>query len=322
MLNLTHLLGRLKNGYQKLIRYYQLHIAAFKTGFRNIAIVPISTLITISAIGMCLAFPMSLYLIVKNVQTLTHGLNEGSAMSVYVNSKCPSQALNELFKTINRFSFIEKTTYLTPEEALVEFKANSNLSDTLALLPENPLPGVIHIIIDSKAVSSEALTAMKELLAKKPYVENVILDYEWAEKLRSILNFGKALAHLLYLIIGVGVILMVGNTLKLALERHKEEIEVLDLIGATSAFIRRPFLYRGILYGGLGGIMAILVLIMAGALLKPFAREITTLYGSFFKLQTLNFMDTVSFITSAACLGWLGAAMAFSQQPRAISLES
>ena len=115
---------------------------------------------------------------------------------------------------------------------------------------------------------------------------------------------------------------MVGNTIRLALEHHKDEIEVLNLIGATTAFIRRPFLYRGVLYGGLGGVIATLVINQASSTLSAQAQHFESIFAGAFLLENLSFYDTVLLLTASAGLGWLGAAIAFAQQHRLLARES
>ncbi|HRE32933.1 MAG TPA: FtsX-like permease family protein, partial [Candidatus Berkiella sp.] len=168
--------------------------------------------------------------------------------------------------------------------------------------------------LNTKQSTRSELLLMKNTLSKMSGVKSAAFDYDWLEKLALFLSFGKTLAHLLYLLIGLGVVLMVGNTIRLSLERHREEMEVLNLIGATRAFIRRPFLYRGMLYGTFGGMIALLVTYCAVYTLTSPAQQLLSLYQGIFTLENLTFYDTVAFLVASILLGWLGAVFAFVQQ--------
>lgn len=311
----------LRHWYYTFKSYLIAHFMAFKISFRNVAIAPMTTCLNIVAIGACLALPIGLYLLVKNVQQLSYGIDHGSALSLYMDPKSTLQQTDDILTKLKEYPFVEKITQLSPDQALAEFQQSSGLQDILSLLPENPLPGVISIQINTQETSHEALIDMKETLAKMSGVEQAAFDYEWVEKLQVFVAFGKTLSRLLYLIIGVGVMLMVGNTIRLALERHREEIEVLNLIGATKAFIRRPFLYRGALYGGLGGLVAALTISLTVSCLAPYTSQLAALFHTVFSLENLQFYDTVALLVASSGLGWVGAAIAFIQQDRSLIPE-
>ena len=297
------------------------HVSAIKISFRDLALTPIATSITIVTIGICLALPMSLFLFIKNIQHFSQGWDRGCALTLYVDAKLASHEISSLVEKVEQYRFVEKTLTLSPKDALAEFEETSGLKDTLVLLPENPLPAVISVQLNTKEAPYEELLAMKDSLAKLPGVNQVSFDYAWVEKLNGFLSFGKSLSHCLYLIIGLGVVLMVGNMIRLALSRHHDEIEVLSLIGATKAFIRRPFLYRGVLYGALSGFVAVLISSLAIHFLKPSAQHLITLFSGMFSLETLRLYDTLGFLTASAMLGWLGSAIAFAQQKRAFASD-
>ncbi len=303
---------------QRIYRYFLAHIMAFKISFRNLSATPFATLLTMAAIGVCISLPVGLYVIIKNAQHFSQKWDEGSALSLYIEPKATTKQIDALVAKIKAYPFVEKTNFISPDEALTEFQETSGLKDTLALLPENPLPGVINIQINTELSSLDEIQRMKESLEKQAFVKQAVFDYAWVTKLNAALAFCKALTHCLYLIIGLGVMLMVGNTIRLALERHRDEIEVLNLIGATTAFIRRPFLYRGILYGLLGGIIAAVVITQVISVLEKQAFTLENLFQGVFLLENLSFYDTVLLLAASACLGWLGAGIAFAQQHRLI----
>jgi cell division transport system permease protein len=297
-------------------RYFTAHYMACKLSLRNLSTSPVATFLSIFAMGVCLSLPMSLYLFVKNIAHLSEGFDQGSAITLYLNPAASTKEVDAILQRIKQYPFIKKATFLGPEKTLQEFEAASGLKDTLALLGENPLPGVITMELNPKETTESELRIMKDALGKMPSVRSAAFDYDWLEKLAVFLLFGKTLAHALYLLIGLGVTLMVGNTIRLALERHRDEMDVLNLVGATEAFIRRPFLYRGMLYGAFGGIIAVLVTYIAIFTLSAPTQQLVSLYQGIFTLENLTFYDTVAFLVASITLGWLGAIVAFMQQRR------
>lgn len=304
------------------IKILQAHVTACKMGFHHLAKAPLTTFMTIISIGVCLALPMSLYLFIKNIQQLSHGWDQHASMTLYLDPKCSIQQVNTIIHKVKEYPFVEKAIYINPDAALKEFEESAALGDIISLLDENPLPGVINIVLKPKAVSAETLHSMKETLSHFPKVASASFDYDWVQKLHTLLTFGKALSHFLYLLIGLGAMFMVGNTIRLALERHRDEIEVLNLVGATQSFIRRPFLYRGVLFGALAGVVASVILRLSIMFLKGPTEELISLYQGLFRLDSLPLVDTLLFLLASAALGWLGAAFAFIQQQRAFTGES
>jgi cell division transport system permease protein len=307
---------------QHFLNYFLAHFSAAKLSYRNLALHPLASLLTVFAIGICLSLPISLYLLIKNVQDLGQRWDPDCAVTLYLEPKATSSQINTLVEKIKEYSFIKSYYYQNPDQALQEFEKNSGFKDILTLLPENPLPGIISLQLDSKITTPQLLHEFKESFSKMPAVKEVDFDFAWVEKLNTVLSFGKMLVQFLYLTIGIGVIFIIGNTIRLALEHHRDEIQVLNLVGATRAFIRRPFLYRGMLYGGFGGMVAILMIYVLFYALNPLVQQIANLFNNTFSLKNLEFYDTIFLLLSSAGLGWLGASMAFTQQNKQFISES
>jgi cell division transport system permease protein len=294
--------------------YVQDHYRAIKIAFRYLMNAPLTTAMSLFAMGICLALPMSLYLFIKNIQNFSQNWEQHASMTIYVEGKSSLQQVNHILLTAKKHPFVKKATYINPDMGLKEFEHVSHMKDVLALLKENPLPGAITIELNSKKVTQQELEIMKNHLSRLPKVISVSFDYNWVQKLQAILTLGKALMHFLYLLISVGVTLVVSNTIRLALERHQDEIEVLTLVGATEAFIRRPFLYRGTLLGILAGFIALLILGFGFLFLHQSTATFVSLFQGIFRPQSLSFNCSLLFLTISACLGWVGAGLALTQQ--------
>lgn len=302
---------------QHLKQYLLCQAQAIQNGLKHFWTSPIIGLLTLLSIGICLSFPTGLYLFMKNVQQMSQGWDQGAAISVYL-KPASEQQIKALVLETQKYAFVKKAHYLSPEQALKEFQTLTHLEEAVALLPENPLPGLINIELKNQALPLATLEAMKEMLAKQPIVDEVVFDSEWVKKLNTLLAFGQKLMNALYGIIGLGVVFIVGNTLRLALERHKIEMQVLTMIGATTAYIRRPFLYRGILYGLFGGFVTLGILFIMTIYLQRPSEQIASLYQSIFVLKHLDLKETLYILGASTFLGWLGAQVAFGLQYREV----
>lgn len=307
---------------RKLFFLIQHHICALKMSLCHLVNAPLATLTTVSTIGVSLSLAMSLYLLTSQFHTLLQGNHQNSAITLYIDAKSSAADINAIRNEVKQNPAVIQTHYITPKEALEEFESQSNLKNILALLPENPLPGVLSIQVNTQHQSRDALIAFKNSLAKHPNVQMATLDDEWTEKLHTLFTFGSTLANFFYLLIGLSVTLMIANTLRLALENQREEMDVLNLIGATQHFIRRPFLYRGMLYGVLGGVLALLILWTEIHFFQAPLQSLTSVFETVFNLHSLPLYQSLVFLAFTLILGWLGAIWAFYQQKRAILQES
>jgi cell division transport system permease protein len=316
MLNLSNFMP---SAIKQLKHYGTLHAEAFRSSFRNLSQNPFSSLLTTTAIGLCLTLPLAFYLFISNFQQISQQWQNSATLSVYIQPKTSLEHIKVIEHKIKHYHFVEKVIFTSADDALNEFRAHSDLNDILELLPENPLPAVLHVEIDSKRADKDSLAAMKAALLKEPSVVKAAFDYEWIEKMNAIMHLAKILLITLFGIIGVGVVLVVSNTIRLSLEHHRDEIEVMYQIGATLAFVLRPFLYRGILYAMLGGILALLIVVLANSFLEGPVFELSSLFEGVFHLEKLGFYDTVMLLAGCAALGWLGAMIAFLQQHRVLT---
>lgn len=306
-------------GIKQIKHYGALHIEAFRSSFRNLSQNPLSSFLTTSAIGLCLTLPLAFYLFILNFQQVSQQWQNSATLSVYIQPKTSPEHIKVIENKIKHYPFVEKIAFTSADDALAEFKAQSDLNDILELLPENPLPAVLHVEIDTKRADKDSLAAMKTALLKEPSVVKAAFDYEWIEKMNAIMHLAKILLITLFGIIGVGVVLVVSNTIRLSLEHHRDEIEVMYQIGATLAFVLRPFLYRGMLYSMLGALIALLIILFANSILEGPVSELSTLFEGVFHLEKLGFYDTVMLLAGSAALGWLGAMIAFFQQHRTLT---
>lgn len=270
--------------------------------YRNLS----GALLTCFVIGITLALPASLHTMVRNINAVSYSWESTLQASLFLkDSTTPAQAAALIAKLKTRPG-VADAIYITREQSLAEFKALSGFGAALDLLETNPLPAVITIT-PVKGVERPVIDALIVELSQLPEVEVAKLDRQWLDRLYAVLSLIQRLVLLMAGLLGLAVIVIVGNTIRLDIEAKRAEIVVMKLIGATDGFIRRPFLYTGLWYGLVGGAIAWLLVYAAVFALSQPARELAGLYGSDYQLQGLPLDATAVMFAGGVLLGWIGA---------------
>ena len=273
---------------------------------------PLQTLLTALVLGITLALPALFTIALDNLQQLSQHWDKAPRLSVFLQRKTANDQIRDAQKNLQQNATVSNVTLITPEQGLADFEKSAGMSGTMDLLEENPLPAVL--LVDLKPeTGADDIHALQTTWQQLPHVDHVAADLEWVQKLFHIMQFGKRLTIALAALLGLGALLSVGNTVRLAIENRRAEIVVAKLVGATDAFVRRPFLYSGFLYGLSGGIVAS-CLVAAGyySLATPI-QAIATLYQSNFTLHGLDFITCASLAFVGIVLGMLGAWLAVGQ---------
>jgi cell division transport system permease protein len=273
---------------------------------------------TAAVIGIALALPAGLHVLLQNVQRLSTGWEGTAQMSLFLKQDVSEKSIQTLAKTLRKWDGVAEVRYISRKQALEEFRKLSGFGGALDSLNENPLPAVLVVRPTSEAAEP---AQMELLLAKvrelKP-VDLAQLDMEWVRRLSGIIELGKRGVLLLGGLLALAILLVVGNTIRLTILNRRDEIIVTKLIGATNAFIRRPFLYTGFWYGLMGAVLAwILVGILLGLLNDPVNR-LSFLYNSQFSLGGIDFETTAILLSSGIMLGLLGSWLAVGRHLQAI----
>ena len=261
---------------------------------------PGATQLTIGVMAVALSLPLGLGLILANVERFAGSVQQSREISVFLKQDTSLDRARALAGELRERGDIANLRWVTPEEGLAEFRESSALGDAIDQLEGNPLPHLYIVTPKSDEI------ALADALRALPEAEAVQHDMVWRERLNQWLRFGTRLAWVLALLLGVGALLVVGNTVRLDIQSRKEEIGVLQLLGATDGFIRRPFLYLGAWYGLAAGALAIGLLTLANHYLAPPLAELAASYGSRFALQGFNPLQAFLVVLGAGLLGWLG----------------
>jgi len=266
---------------------------------------PASSLLTWSVIGIALALPLCLALFLENLQQLDDSLDEAGNISVFMSMDVTPEILNDTAVSMGMRSDVAGFSVVTSDAALEEFQAASGFGEVLSGLDDNPLPSVIVVI--PAVQDSEQLTVLADALTLFPGVESVQIDLEWVQRMYAIFNLAERFTLGLAVLLCLGVILAVGNTVRLAIENRRDEILVVKLVGGTDAYVARPFLYTGIWYGVGGGLIAALLALLAFLFLTGPVSRLMTLYESDFALSGLGFSDLLVLLVVSGGLGLTGA---------------
>jgi len=272
-----------------------------------------SSLMTWLVLAIALALPMTLYVSLENVKQLSRTWDQTSQMSVYLTTGTSETEAQALTETIAQWPDVTSSQYISPEQALKEFSATTGLTDVIAGLDANPLPGVISVLPRLGNEDTGALEQLEAKLLEQSSVESVQLDLLWVKRLYQFMDLGQRLVWALAALLGLAVLLIIGNTIRLSIESRKDEIRVVKLVGGTDAFVRRPFLYTGIWFGLGGGLIAWLLLTAGLYWLSGPVERLISLYGSDFVLLGLGAKDSLLLILDGVILGWLGAWLAVSR---------
>ena len=204
------------------------------------------------------------------------------------------------------------------DQALLEFQRYSGLGNVLQTLDDNPLPAVIVLHPQVRIDHPEKLEQLQQKIAREPLVDHVQLDMGWLRRLHEILALARQIVLSLGFLLGIGVLLVIGNTIRLAVENRRDEIIIIKLVGGTNAFVRRPFLYTGWWYGFGGGLLAIILLAIVGHWLSDSILRLASLYQSSYQLSGLDMELMTIVILGSGILGWLGAWIAVGRHLSAI----
>jgi cell division transport system permease protein len=274
---------------------------------------PFGSLATWLMIGIALALPGGFYLLLDNLSQLGGRWDGAPQISVFLQQTIDEGAGRALQQRLALRPDVARAEYISREQALAEFRTLSGFGEVIDHLDANPLPAVIAVrprVAPNPMNENGGAVAVQKLfddIKTMPEVERTVLDMEWVQRLYALLNVGQHLAFALAAVLGLGVILVIGNTIRLAIESRRDEIVVVKLVGGTNAFVRRPFLYTGLWFGLGGGLAAWAMLASCLAWLGDPIAQLAALYHSKFVLSGLRATQIGALLLAGAVLGWLGA---------------
>ena len=290
--------------------YARDHIRVLLFSLGKLYRTPLATSFTILMIAVALALPACLYVLLNNLQSVTHTWNDAGQISLFLHSKTTEQEINTMKNQLAEHSKIKDVAYIPAALALDELKHRSEFGELLEGLPSNPLPPSLVVTPVDLAKDNATLNALKKEFQALVHVEQVQLDMQWLQRLQAITDIIRRAITAVGIMLGLSVLLVVGNSIRLDIENRRAEIEVTKLIGASDRFIRRPFLYGGMWFGLLGGILALILIFTVLLVIRQPAQDLVSLYNSDFTLMLPSFKQSIGLIGTSIFLGLFGSWLA------------
>jgi len=279
---------------------------------------PLATFLTLIVIGVALALPTGLAIVVNNLRVATGDLSNAVDFTVHFKIGTPIERVQQIAKGARERTGVESVTVTTADQALEEFKQASGFGDALAALKDNPLPHHLTVKPSPNASGPSEVESLRRYFTAFPEVEIVQLDLDWVRRLHSLLDVLRRSLWVVIAVLGLGVLAVIGNTIRLEIQQRRPEIEVTKLVGGSNAFVRRPFLYTGLFYGLGGALFAALIVLGGLAYLDEAIRNLAAQYGGGFRLVGLDARGLGLLTGVGAVLGWFGALISTGRHLRRI----
>ena len=295
-------------------QWFERHLQTLVGSLGRLWAQPFATLLTILVIGIALALPACLHVLVQNVRIASGGWNNALDISVYLKTSASLDDARQVAERIRKRSDVDEVTVIPADDALAQFRKGSGFGEALDALQDNPLPHALVVRPDAQSREPSRVARLTEELRQIPGVDIVQLDTEWVSRFNAILDVVRRVVLLAAGLFALGILVIVGNTIRLDIENRRDEIEVTKLVGGSDAFVRRPFLYNGIWYGLGGGLIAWLIVAVVVLVLGDPVQRIAGLYGSSFRLAGLGLAGWLALMSGGIGLGWLGSFIAATRE--------
>jgi len=296
---------------QALLTY---HLQAAVQSLNLLCRKPLANLMTVIVIGIALALPALFWVFNDNLNKLTGGWQRGGHISLYLKSPLTEAEQTAVLEKVQNTEGVGQASLKSAADGLAELTQQEGMHDIMRYLPENPLPAVIDVIPALTIDSPAKLDLLDRQLEALPQVAQAKLDMEWINRLQAISGFVAEIGNALMALLALAVVLIIGNTLRLAIQNRQEEIQILKLIGAADPFILRPFLYSGIWYGLAGAILAVLLVNIFILSLGVAVNQLAFAYQMHYPLTGLSMRQILLLVLFAIILGWLGARLSVKRQ--------
>lgn len=286
--------------------------------WRRLLRTPFATVLAWLVIAIALSLPTGMSIAIDNLRALGDHWDGGVSASLFLDPRVDERRARELADTLRDRDDVTNVVFISREQALREFEQVSGLDNVLSYLDDNPLPSVLVVTPAEVNMSRPASERFIETLTSIPGVEKVQLDMQWVNRLQQILSLFDRVATVLAVLLALGVILVIGNTVRMTIEQRREEIVVAKLVGASDSFVQRPFLYAGAWYGLGGGILACLIVWLASWWLSGPIGALADAYQASFYAQTLGILSALGVCVIGVVMGLLGSSLAVFKHLREI----
>jgi len=292
---------------QQASSYFSHHRKVARDSAHRLWQAPFATLMTWTVMGVALALPVALMLLLASLQGVSSGWESSARITAYLAEGVTLEQAEILQQNLDSDSRVAEVELIDRDTALDEFRSSSGLQDELDYLDDNPLPHTLLVTPGQSSRTANGVQTLVALIERMDGVDQVQVDLGWLQRLNAMTQLLSRAAWALAILLSAAVVLVIGNTVRLSIENRREEILVAKLVGGTDAFVRRPFLYTGAWFGLGGGLVAWVLLQASLWWLSGPVERLAGLYRSDFTLSGLSPGATLALIIAAMLLGWLGA---------------
>lgn len=304
--------------FQRIIMFFVSHVRQALGSLGELWRSRVSAIMTVGVLGLSITLPSTLYVMVKNAEQVSAGWEQASQISLFLKGSASGGDIDQLLKRIKLWPEIDSIDFISADKALDEFKQLSGFGDAIAHLDKNPLPNVVLVTPTSRHAGPAAARILLEKLKDEREVDLGKLDIEWLERLHGLLQVVKELVTVIALLLFLAVILIIGNTIRLNILNKKDEILVMKLVGATDAFIQRPFMYTGFWYGLLGGLLAWFAVSLLLWWMSSSVEMVSALYQKNFHITGIDAYTLLLMLGISIFLGLSGSMISVKRHVREI----
>lgn len=291
------------NFIDKLHAYRDHHAHALFSSLGRLVATPFTSIMTIAVLAISISLASGFYIMVINVQQLTANLENSNQISLFLKDEVSTDNATNLANNIRKNPSVQTVKIITKEQALAEFKTYSGFGAAIDILDKNPLPIVLQVLPKNTLKDKPELETLFKTVEKFDEVDYAQVDMQWVERLQSMVEVARRGTALFSFMIGLGVLFIIGNTIRLELHNRRDEVMISKLVGATNAFIRRPFLYTGFWIGFISGISAWFIVAILMLILRQPVEKLSGLYEGDLHLIFLSFTETLALLLASSVLG-------------------
>jgi cell division transport system permease protein len=293
--------------FDKLLAYRDLHAHALFSSLGRLVASRLTSIMTIVVLAIGISLASGFYILVKNLQQLAGNLETSNQISLFLREEVSQGSASKFAESIKKNPGVLDVKLISKEQALKEFEAYSGFGAAVKALDKNPLPIVIQILPKNSLEDELVVQNLLEHFKQSPEVDIAQMDMQWVKRLQSIMEVARCGVTLLSGLLGVGVLFITANTIRLELHNRREEVVIAKLVGATNGFIQRPFLYSGFWLGFFSGVAAWFIVTVTALVLKQPIEKLSGLYDGSFHIVFLGFMETMAMLVTSSLLGMTGS---------------
>ncbi|MDD1606543.1 MAG: permease-like cell division protein FtsX [Methylococcaceae bacterium] len=287
----------------KLHAYRDHHAHALFSSLGRLVATPFTTIMTIAVLAISISLASGFYIMVINVQQLTADLESSNQISLFLKDEVSNEDAADLAADIQKNSNVQAVKMISKEQALAEFKTYSGFGAAIDVLEKNPLPIVLQVLPKNTLQDKQQLENLFKTVKQFDEVDYAQVDMQWVDRLQSMVEVARRGTALFSFMIGLGVLFIIGNTIRLELHNRRDEIMIAKLVGATNSFIRRPFLYTGFWIGFISGVSAWFIVALLMLILRQPVEKLSGLYEGDLHLIFLSVTDTLALLAISSLLG-------------------